>query len=53
MNRLLKAGCSVYWLTNPVEKLGSGAIWVPATAAVRPDFGSGGKAIRRGRRGGD
>jgi Zinc carboxypeptidase len=40
VNRLLKAGCAVYWLTKPQvfesRELGSGAIWVPASAAVRP-----------------
>jgi hypothetical protein len=39
MNRLLKAGCAVYWLAKPevVEgrDFGSGAIWVPASAAAR------------------
>ncbi len=35
VNRLLKLGCSVYWLAKPVDKTGSGAIWVPANALVR------------------
>lgn len=30
MNRLLKAGCPVYWLTKPP----AGAVWVPASAAA-------------------
>ncbi|HMF79676.1 MAG TPA: M14 metallopeptidase family protein, partial [Bryobacteraceae bacterium] len=40
INRLLKADCSVYWLQKPQtidgQDLGTGTIWVPATAAVRP-----------------
>jgi hypothetical protein len=40
MNRLLKAGCAVYWLTKPISAEGrqfsSGAIWVPSAAAARP-----------------
>ena len=38
VNRLLKAGCAVYWLSKPAEghEWGSGAIWVQASAAVRP-----------------
>ncbi|HEY1949546.1 MAG TPA: M14 metallopeptidase family protein [Bryobacteraceae bacterium] len=40
INRLLKAGSSVYWLQKPQnidgQDLGTGTIWVPATAAVRP-----------------
>ncbi len=39
-NRLLKAGCEVYWRSKPVviegRELGNGAIWVPASAAVLP-----------------
>jgi len=39
VNRLLKAGCAVYWLAKPVtldeRKFGNGAIWVPASAAAR------------------
>jgi len=39
-NRLLKAGGDVYWLkqeqTVDGRNLGTGAIWVPASAAVRP-----------------
>jgi hypothetical protein len=40
VNRLLKAGSSVYWIrketTADGRDLGTGAIWVPATPAVRP-----------------
>ena len=35
VNRLLKAGCDVYWLTKPAGDLGPGAIWVPASASAR------------------
>ncbi len=40
INRLLKTGCPVYWLkTNPpgvnAEALGTGAVWVPASAQSR------------------
>jgi hypothetical protein len=39
-NRLLKAGGEVYWLkaeqTVNGRNLGTGALWVPASAAVRP-----------------
>jgi hypothetical protein len=38
-NRLLKANCDVYWLKKEVsadgKDLGTGAIWVPASAAAR------------------
>jgi hypothetical protein len=40
VNRLLKAGCSVYWLTKPMtfegRNFGTGAIWVQASTAARP-----------------
>jgi hypothetical protein len=40
MNRLLKAGADVYWLkkdqTIDGQDIGTGAIWVPASPAVRP-----------------
>jgi len=40
MNRLLKAGCAVYWLkaeqTVDGRGLGTGTIWVPASAAAKP-----------------
>jgi len=50
VNRLLKAQCDVYWLKNPPPDTGSvghqagaldvtigtGAIWIPASPAVRP-----------------
>ena len=39
-NRLLKANCDVYWMKVPEtaegHDLGTGAIWVPATAAAKP-----------------
>jgi hypothetical protein len=37
INRLLKAGADVYWLKGTAEgqNLGTGAIWVPASAAAR------------------
>jgi hypothetical protein len=40
MNRLLKANCDVYWLkkeaTADGDELGTGSIWIPASAAARP-----------------
>jgi hypothetical protein len=40
VNRLLKAGAPLYWMkkeeTVDGRDLGTGAIWVPASAAVRP-----------------
>src|SRR5262249_25511761 len=40
INRLMKASADVYWLksagTADGEDLGTGAIWVPASAAARP-----------------
>ncbi len=55
VNRLLKAGCDVYWLKKPVDdapEWGAGTIWVPASPAVRPiletaakDLGVGAKGI--------
>jgi hypothetical protein len=40
INRLLKSGADVYWLNQPEsadgQDLGTGAIWVPASASVRP-----------------
>ncbi len=40
VNRLLKAGAEVYWLKKDEkadgQELGTGAIWVPASAAARP-----------------
>jgi len=32
MNRLLKASADVYWVKTPLENLGTGAIWVPASS---------------------
>ena len=40
INRLLKAKCDVYWLSKPQRvggtDLGTGAIWVPASAGALP-----------------
>jgi hypothetical protein len=40
LNRLLKAGAEVYWLKGEQSvgggSIGTGALWVPATAVVRP-----------------
>jgi hypothetical protein len=35
INRLLKAGCDVYWLKEEQNSLGTGTIWVPESAAAR------------------
>jgi hypothetical protein len=39
INRLLKAGCGVYWMKSAMSVegtgVGTGAIWVPASAAAR------------------
>ena len=39
INRLLKSNCDVYWLKTQItadgEALGTGSIWVPASAAAR------------------
>ncbi len=50
VNRLLKDKCDVYWLkTAPSElegkDLGTGAIWVPASAAARPILERGAKEL--------
>lgn len=45
MNRLLKAGADVYWLTAPDAELGTGAIWVPASASVRPVLEKGAREL--------
>jgi hypothetical protein len=34
INRLLKAGADVYWMKTP-DSMGTGTIWVPASAAAR------------------
>ena len=40
VNRLMKAGCAVYWLAKPPplkgRDFGSGAIWLPACSAAQP-----------------
>jgi len=54
VNRLLKAGADVYWLKNAgkqdagkqdAEDLGTGAIWVPASAGVRAVLERGAKEL--------
>ena len=49
INRLLKANADVYWLkkeeTAEGQDLGTGAIWVPASAAARPVLGKGAKEL--------
>jgi len=35
VNRLLKAKCDVYWLKKDVQNMGTGSIWVPASAAAK------------------
>jgi hypothetical protein len=49
INRLLKAGAEVYWLkkteTADGQDLGTGAIWVPASAAARPVLERGAKQL--------
>jgi hypothetical protein len=48
-NRLLKAGCDVYWLKTEQkadgEDLGTGAIWVPASASAKPIVEKGAKEL--------
>ena len=49
INRLLKANADVYWLKKPEtadgQDLGTGAIWVPASAAARPVLERGAKEL--------
>jgi hypothetical protein len=49
INRLLKAHADVYWLKKPEtadgRDLGTGAIWVPASAAARPVLERGAKEL--------
>jgi hypothetical protein len=49
VNRLMKAGCEVYWLKTKVtlndEDLGTGAIWVPNCAAGVPILEKGAKEL--------
>ena len=57
INRLLKANADVYWLktagTADGEDLGTGAIWVPASAAAPPGAREERQGTRRdGARGG-
>ncbi len=35
VNRLLKAKCDVYWLRKDVQNMGTGAVWVPFSAASK------------------
>jgi len=36
MNRLLKAKADVYWMKSEVQDLGTGALWIPASASAFP-----------------
>ena len=49
MNRLLKANAEVYWLKNASQvngqDLGTGTIWVPASAAALPVIQAGAKQL--------
>jgi len=49
INRLLKAGTGVYWLKKREmadgRDLGTGAIWIPASAAARPILERGAKEL--------
>ncbi len=49
INRLLKANADVYWMkkeeTAEGQDLGTGAIWVPASAAARPVLEKGAKEL--------
>ena len=49
VNRLLKARCDVYWLNGDAsannQDLGSGAIWVPASATALPILERGAKEL--------
>jgi hypothetical protein len=36
VNRLLKAGADVYWMKKDIDNMGTGAVWVPASAAAKP-----------------
>ena len=44
-NRLLKANCEVYWLKTEQPGMGSGAIWVPASAQARAVLERGSKEL--------
>jgi len=49
VNRLLKAGCDVYWLKQEAnadgQSLGTGAIWVPASPGATPIVERGAKEL--------
>lgn len=49
MNRLLKANCDVYWMKTAENAagrdLGTGAIWVPASAAAAPILDRGAREL--------
>lgn len=54
VNRLLKAGCDVYWMKQPVNEdpaWGAGTIWVPASSAVLPILQQGAKELGVGAQG--
>jgi hypothetical protein len=48
-NRLLKAGCDVYWLKDEQSVngrgLGTGTVWVPASAKAQPILAEGAKSL--------
>jgi hypothetical protein len=49
VNRLLKANAEVYWLKNEAtadgQSMGTGSIWVPASAAAKPVLEKGAKDL--------
>jgi hypothetical protein len=45
VNRLLKANVDVFWLKTPFPGLGTGTIWVPASAAAVPILQKGAKEL--------
>ena len=54
VNRLLKAGCDVYWMKQPVSEdpgWGAGTIWVPASSIVLPILQQGAKELGVGAQG--
>lgn len=54
VNRLLKAGCDVYWMKQPVSEdpeWGAGTIWVPASSIALPILQQGAKELGVGAQG--
>ncbi len=45
VNRLLKASCDVYWMGKDVQNMGTGSIWVPASAAAKQIIETGAKQL--------